>query len=68
LILVYTDKPSLETIQHIIPYTGDILVSEDLDILVVPEERETGFRTGWNKGAEPYRIILIILTIRGHQD
>ena len=40
LILVYTDKPSLETIQHIVPYTGDILVSEDLDILVVPEDRD----------------------------
>ena len=27
LILVYTDKPSLETIQHIVPYTGDSLPS-----------------------------------------
>lgn len=36
LILVYTDKPSLETIQHIVLCTGDSLVNEDLDILVVP--------------------------------
>lgn len=39
LILVYTDKSSLEIIQHIVPCTGDILADEDLDILVVPEDR-----------------------------
>jgi hypothetical protein len=40
LILVCTDKPSLATIQHVVPYTGDILMNENLDILVVPEDRE----------------------------
>ena len=38
-IVVYTDKPSLDIIQYIVPYTADILVNEDLDILVVPEDR-----------------------------
>jgi hypothetical protein len=51
LILVYTAKPSLETIQHIVPYTGDILVKEDLDILVVPEDKDR-VRIGWSKSAK----------------
>lgn len=46
-IIVYTDKPSLDIIQHIGPYTADILMNEDLDILVVPEDRSSA--QDWGK-------------------
>lgn len=46
-IIVYTDKPSLDIIQHIGPYTTDILMNEDLDILVVPEDRSSA--QDWGK-------------------
>jgi hypothetical protein len=50
LLLGYTDKPSLETIQHIVPYTGDILVNEDWTSSLC-QRIEAEFRTGWsNRG------------------
>jgi hypothetical protein len=60
LILVYTDKSSLEIIQHIVPCTGDILADEDFDILVVvvPEDRHRA-RTGGSKSVKRYRAVLI---------
>lgn len=39
LLLVYTDKPTLETIRHITPCTLDILVNEGLDIVALPEAK-----------------------------
>ena len=40
LLFVYTDKPTLETIQHITPCTLDILVNDGLDILALPEDKD----------------------------
>ena len=40
LLLVYTDKPTLETIQHITPCTLDILVNEGLHIVALPEDKD----------------------------
>ena len=40
LLLVYTDKPALETIQYITPCTLDILMNEGLHIVVLPEDKD----------------------------
>jgi len=40
LLFVYTDKPSLEIIHHTSPCLVDILVHEELDILVIPRDRD----------------------------
>jgi hypothetical protein len=40
LLYVYTDKGSPDIIHHTTPCLGDILVHEDLDILVIPRDRE----------------------------
>jgi hypothetical protein len=40
LLYVYTDKGSLDIIHHTTPCLGDILVHEDLDILVIPRDRD----------------------------
>ena len=40
LLYVYTDKASLEIIHHTTPCLGDILVHEDVDILVIPRDRD----------------------------
>ena len=41
LLFVYTDKGSLDIIHHTTPCLGDILAHEDLDILVVPRDRDS---------------------------
>ena len=40
LLFVYTGKGSLDIIHHTTPCLGDILVHEDLDIPVVPRDRD----------------------------
>ena len=40
LLFVYTDKPSLEIIHHTSPCLVDILMHEELDILVIPRDRD----------------------------
>jgi hypothetical protein len=40
LLLVYTDKPALETIQYITPCTLDILMNEGLHIVVLLEDKD----------------------------
>ena len=44
LLLVYTDKPTLETIHHITPCTLDILGHEGLHILALPEAKDRAER------------------------
>ena len=41
VILVYTDKSTLEIVRHTAPYTVDIAAHEGLDIVVLPMDRES---------------------------
>ena len=40
LILVYTDKPTLDIVRHTTPHTVDIAVHEGLDIVVLPMDKD----------------------------
>jgi hypothetical protein len=40
IILVYTDKSTLDIVRHTAPYTVDIAAHNDLDIVVLPMDRE----------------------------
>jgi hypothetical protein len=40
LLYVYTDQASLDIIHHTTACLGDILLHEDLDILVIPRDRD----------------------------
>jgi hypothetical protein len=41
VILVYTDKSTLDIVRHTAPYTVDIAAHEGLDIVVLPMDRES---------------------------